>query len=139
MKHLAQWAVLLAAAVLTGCATANSARAPDVDLHRLKSFYVVRVPEDGRGIEKLIANRLVTLGYQSTSGDAPTPPSHVDAIVTYQDRWMWDITMYMIKLSIQLHDGTTGAVLANGEVMRPSLERKSPEGMVEETLGVIFK
>jgi hypothetical protein len=45
----------------------------------------------------------------------------------------------MIKLDIQVHDGATGAVLANGEVVRPSLQRKSPEGMVEETLGVVFK
>jgi len=140
MKRLPHLAVLLlAAAVLAGCATSNSARAPDTDLHKLKSFYVVRVPADTRGVEKLIAKRLETLGYQSTSGDAPTPASRVDAIVTYEDRWMWDITMYMIKLDIQIHDGATGAVLANGEVMRPSLQRKSPEGMVEETLGVIFK
>jgi hypothetical protein len=63
----------------------------------------------------------------------------VDAVVTYQDRWMWDITMYMIKLDIQVHDGKSGAILANGEAMRPSLQRKSPEGMVEEVVGVIFK
>ena len=139
MRRLAQLAVLLATTVLGGCATTNSARAPDADLHKLKTFYVVRVPEDERGIEKLIAQRLVTLGYQCTSGDASTPATAVDAIVTYQDRWMWDITMYMIKLSIQIHDGATGAILASGEVMRPSLQRKSPQGMVEETLGVIFK
>lgn len=139
MKQLAQLVVLLGASVLTGCATSNGARAPDADLHKLKTFYVVRLPEDGRGIEKLIAKRLVTLGYQCTSGDAPKPASPVDAIVTYQDRWMWDITMYMIKLDVQLHDGATGAILANGEVMRPSLQRKSPEGMVEEALGVVFK
>ncbi|HEY4341496.1 MAG TPA: hypothetical protein VGM97_16240 [Steroidobacteraceae bacterium] len=139
MKRLAHLAILLAAALLAACATANSSRAPDADLHRLKTVYVVRVPEDERGIEKLISKRLVTLGFQCTSGDAPTPALPVDAIVTYEDRWMWDITMYMIKLSIQVHDGATGAILANGEVMRPSLQRKSPEGMVEETLGVVFK
>jgi len=139
LKGLIHLAVALAAAMLAGCATTNSARAPDADLHKLKTFYVVRLSSDERGIEKLISKQLVTLGYQSTSGDAPMPASPVDAIVTYQDRWMWDITMYMIKLSIQVHDGATDAILANGEVMRPSLQRKSPEGMVEETLGVVFK
>ncbi|MGH8275633.1 MAG: hypothetical protein ACRETH_02950, partial [Steroidobacteraceae bacterium] len=73
------------------------------------------------------------------SGDAATPPTPVDAIVTYQDRWMWDITMYMLKLDVQVRDGRSGAILATGEVMRPSLQRKSPEDMVEEVLGVIFK
>jgi len=139
MSRLAQIGTLLPTLILTACATTNSARAPDADLHKLKTFYVARLPADERGVEKLIASRLTVMGYQCTSGDAQTPGAPVDAIVTYQDRWMWDITMYMIKLDIQVHDGKTGAVLANGEVMRPSLQRKSPEGMVEETLGVVFK
>lgn len=139
LKRLKQIGPLLLTLVLAACASSNSARAPDADLHKLKTFYVARLPADENGIEKLIAKRLAVMGYQCTAGDAQTPDSPVDAIVTYQDRWMWDITMYMIKLDIQIHDGATGAILANGEVMRPSLQRKSPEGMVEETLGVVFK
>ena len=139
MNRLMRVGLLLPILMLSACATNNASRAPDANLTRLKTFYVVHVPEDERGIEKLIATRLNTMGYQCTSGDAQTPASAVDAVVTYQDRWMWDITMYMIKLDIQIHDGSSGAILAKGEVMRPSLQRKSPEGMVEETLGVIFK
>lgn len=131
--------MLFAALLLTACASTHSAHAPDADLHKLKTFYVARLPADERGIEKLLAKRLTVLGYQCTAGDAQTPASAVDAVVTYQDHWMWDITMYMIKLDIQIHDGATGAILATGEVTRPSLQRKSPEGMVEETLGVVFK
>jgi hypothetical protein len=132
-------AAIPALLLLTACATSNSARAPDVDLHKLKTFYVARVPEDGRGIEKIIAKSLTDRGYQSSSGDTPTPPARVDAVVTYQDRWMWDMTMYMIKLDLQVHDGASGAVLAKSEVMRPSLQRKSPEGMVNEALDLVFK
>jgi hypothetical protein len=139
MKRVLRIGMLLPILILAACATSNASRAPDANLGKLKTFYVVHHPEDGNGIEKLIAARLVTMGYQSTSGDAPKPAEPVDAVVTYQDRWMWDITMYMIKLDIQIHDGTSDAILAKGQVMRPSLERKSPEGMVEETLGVIFK
>ena len=139
MNRVVRIGALLLTLMLTACATTNSARAPDADLHKLKTLYVARVPEDERGIEKLISNRLNVMGYQCTSGDAQIPALPVDAIVTYEDHWMWDITMYMIKLDIQVHDGKTGAILANGEVKRPSLQRKSPEGMVEETLGVVFK
>ena len=139
MNRLMRVSMALPILMLSACATNNATRAPDVNLTKLKTFYVVRVPEDERGIEKLIAARLNSMGYQSTSGDAPKPEGPVDAIVNYQDRWMWDITMYMIKLDIQIHDGASGAILAKGGVMRPSLQRKSPEGMVEETLGVIFK
>jgi hypothetical protein len=62
---------LLPVLLLAACATVNSAKAPDADLGKLKTFYVARLPADERGIEKLIANRLKVMGYQSTSGDAP--------------------------------------------------------------------
>jgi hypothetical protein len=79
------------------------------------------------------------MGFKSSYGVNDTPASPVDAIITYQDRWMWDITMYMIQLDVQVRDGQTRAVLANGRSFRPSLQRKSPEGMVEEVLLDIFK
>lgn len=139
MNRLLRSALVLAMVALAACATETSSRAPDAHLRRLKTFYVVRLPADDRGIQKLIAGRLRQLGYQSTWGDSRKPPTPVDAIVTYQDRWMWDITMYMIRLDVQVRDGRTGAILAYGEVMRPSLQRKSPQGMVEQTLGEIFQ
>ncbi len=117
----------------------QSSKAPGADLSSLKTFYVQKLPADGRGIEKLIVARLDMMGFTASSGEAEAPSAKVDAIVTYQDKWMWDITMYMIKLDVQIRDGTTGLALANGESMRPSLQRKSPEGMVEEVMGNIFK
>jgi hypothetical protein len=125
--------------MLGACATLESAQAPDANVKGLKTFYVIRVPEDERGIEKIIAARLSAMGYTATSGDTPQPPTRADAVVTYQDRWMWDITMYMIKLDVQIHDGNSGAVIVRAQAMRPSLQRKSPEGMVEEVLAEIFK
>ena len=55
-------AAVACASLLAACATLDSAKAPDANVKGLKSFYVVRVPEDERGIEKLIATRLS--GYQ---------------------------------------------------------------------------
>jgi hypothetical protein len=123
-----------------GCSTVLQAtKVPGVDLSRLKTFYVQRLPADERGIEQLIAKELTKTGYVSSFGSEETPSSLVDAIVTYQDKWMWDITMYMLQLSIQIRDGKDRTVLATGQSLRPSLVRKSPEGMVEEVLGEIFK
>ena len=85
---------------------------------------------------KVISDRLNAMGYQSTYG--ASTPKETDSIVTYQDRWMWDITMYMIRLTIQIRDGKSRAILASAESYRPSLERKSPEGMAEEVLTEIF-
>ena len=139
MKSLFASLSFLAVLVLCGCATMDSSQAPGADLTKLHTFYVAKLPADGRGIERLIADRLDLMGFKATSGSAEAPGSPVDAVVTYQDRWMWDITMYMIQLDIQIRDGKTNFVLASGHVMRPSLQRKSPSGMVEEALTGIFK
>lgn len=139
MTRLIRTALLFGLLLLAACATETSAIAPSADLSHLKTFYVARLPADHRGIQKLISGRLRQLGYQSTWGDAQTPPSPVNAIITYQDRWMWDMTMYMIRLDVQVRDGRTAAILAYAEVTRPSLQRKSPKGMVEQALGELFK
>lgn len=52
---------------------------------------------------------------------------------------MWDITMYLLKLDIQITDAKTGAILAKGEAVHTSLARKSPEYMAREILDDIFK
>jgi hypothetical protein len=130
---------IVAATMLSACATNGAQKIPDANLGALKSFYVARHPEDDRGIERLIAARLQKSGMVAASGAEPDPAQPVDAIVTYQDRWAWDLTMYMIRLNIQIRDGHSGSILAAGESMRPSLQRKSPEGMVEEVLTEIFK
>jgi hypothetical protein len=131
----------LAAALLSlaACATLKGSHAPDVNLKSDKTYYVVHRAEDNGGVDKLIAARLTAMGYTASSGDSPTPPAPVDVVVTYEDHWMWDMTMYMIRLSIQFHDGKTGAVIASAESYRPSLERKSPEAMVQEVLTKIYE
>jgi hypothetical protein len=78
------------------------------------------------------------MGYQTTTGLETDVPQGVDATITYQDRWMWDITMYMLKLNVQIKDHKTGFLLAEGESYRPSLQRKSPEEMAKEVLESLF-
>jgi hypothetical protein len=130
----------LAPAVLmfAACAspTLEAKKMPGAELSPIKTVFVQRLAADERGIDQLIVNQLTRMGFAATNS-VIDPPS--DAIVTYQDRWMWDITMFMVQLSIQVRDGQTRMVLANGQSWRPSLERKTPEEMVEEVLMAIFK
>jgi len=140
MKAIIQTALLAVILLLiTGCATMEASKAPGVDLTRLKTFYVQKLPADQREIETIISDQLNAMGYRSTYGISDKPPAEVDAIVTYQDRWMWDITMYMLQLNIQLRDPKTGMILASGQSLRPSLQRKSPQEMAAEVLNEIFK
>ncbi|MBI3885568.1 MAG: hypothetical protein HY302_07545 [Opitutae bacterium] len=132
--------LVTAAAFLSGCVTQlKSDITPGTNLKALKTFYVVRLPADQRGTDKLIADRLSVMGYKATSGEKSAVPGDVDAVVTYQDKWMWDITMYMIELNVQVRQPKTEIALATGHSLRTSLVRKSPAAMVEEVLGDLFK
>jgi hypothetical protein len=135
MKTLARTVWLLPALLLlAGCVSNQTAsKAPSADLSKLKSFHVVKLEKDERGINDLITAQLTEMGFTASTGSAPAPSS-VDALVTYQDKWMWDMTMYMIQLDIQFRDPSSNAVLASGSSQRSSLKRKSPASMVEEVL-----
>lgn len=131
----------LVLALTTGCVNTELMADidPSADLVGLDTFYVAKFEPDDRGIEALIAAELNAMGKTATSGVDPKPPSPVDAVVTYQDKWMWDITMYMIELTVDLRDPETNYKFATGRSYRTSLARKSPEEMIQEVLGEVFK
>ena len=141
MKNLLKLISLLAlvGALTTGCAV-NRATAtvdPAAKLDTLKTMHVTKLPQDGRNIDALIADKLRTRGYTVTTG--AQPPARVDAVVTYMDKWMWDITMYMLELTVTVRDPKTDYPLATGNSFHTSLTRKSPAEMVDEVISNILK
>ena len=132
--------VILLAALSSGCVSTSltSDVDPQTDLSSLESFHVLKFEPDNRGIHNLIANALNNRGKTAVATDER--PDEIDAqvMVTYQDKWMWDITMYMLELNVELRDPRTDYVLATAKSFRTSLARKSPEAMVEEVIGKLF-
>jgi hypothetical protein len=126
--------------VMSGCSKVviKSDSDPGVNLAELETFYVRKFPPDERGIEKKIASKLNELGFVATSGVSQNPTGPVDAVVSYEDRWMWDITMYMLEIDIKLHDPETDFIFASGSSYRTSLVRESPEEMIEEVFRDMF-
>lgn len=126
--------------LMTGCVSTNLVGDvdPSVDLASIQTFYVVRQPKDKRGIEKMISDELLKYGKESSFGNTTEPPEGVDAVVTYIDKWYWDLTNYLIELTIEMRHPETRYKMASGKSFRTSLARKSPEGMVEEVIGEIF-
>ena len=55
------------------------------------------------------------------------------------DKWMWDMTMYLLELTVTIHDPRTEVGLATGNSMYTSLIRKSPQAMVDEVVDNILK
>lgn len=132
---------LLLVTLLSGCAV-NKMEAqvfPDQDLSKINSFYVVKLDADERGVNELITKKLSAIGKAATTGSAENAPAQVDALVTYTDKWMWDITMYMIELTVVIQDPTDKFPIAKGYSMHTSLTRLSPEKMVDEVVTNIYK
>jgi len=86
----------------------------------------------------LIADKLRSKGITVTTGTEP-PVSNVEAVVTYIDKWMWDITMYMLELTITIRDPKTDFPIASGNSFHTSLTRLSPKDMVNEVIDNIYK
>ena len=120
---------------LHGCAVNKATATVDqtTDLSALKMFHVKKYSKDTRDTNVLIENKLTEMGFHISGNE-----TEVDAIVTYVDKWWWDITMYMLELTITLRDPGSDFPLATGHSLHTSLTRKSPEGMVDEVLTNIF-
>jgi hypothetical protein len=135
-------ACLLAGAVLglLGCASdRNATILPNANLGAIKNYYVVHFPSDNGKVNQMICDDLIQRGYQATTGEANTVPAAAEAVLTYQDKWMWDLTMYMLQLDIQIRNPHTDIPLATGMAMHTSLARRSPSQMVKEVLDAIYE
>ncbi|MEJ1172395.1 hypothetical protein [Variovorax sp. CCNWLW235] len=135
--------LLLAAVAVSvfasGCAV-NRATAtvdPSANLDKLRVVQIRKLEGEDGTIQKLIASNLRKRGYE-VSEDAK-PPEKVDAVVTYVDKWMWDITMYLIELTVTVREPKSDFPLATGNSLHSSLTRLSPTEMVDEVVGNIFK
>ncbi len=123
--------------LLGGCV--NSTARVETQPHNLAGKEVLHVrhfPPDSHNVDKLIASELRQLGFRATSGESP--PDDVDAIVTYVDKWRWDMSMYMLALAIKIRDPDTDFPIAEANSYHTSLSRKSPDDMVQEVLENIF-
>lgn len=140
-KYLIPLILAVVVGLMSGCAVTqlNSDVVPGANLGSIKKIYVVHLAADQRGVDGLIADQLNKMGFEATRGEKAQTPADADAIVTYQDKWMWDITMYMIQLDVQVRKPGSEVALATGHSLRTSLARKSPPEMVAEVLNDIFK
>lgn len=121
----------------TGCSVNRATATPYKEASKLNSVFVQKLSADKHNIDQLIVDKFKSMGYKATSGTVVT--SDADVVVTYKDKWMWDMTMYMIELTVVLREPKTDFPLASGNSYHTSLSRKSPEEMVDEVINNIFK
>lgn len=129
-----------AMALTSGCAVnrADASLSPGADLSKVRTAYVVKHDKDKYNVNEIIRAKLEKKGYAVTTGAQTAAPAAADISVTFIDKWMWDITLYMVELTIDFRDPKTNFPLATGNSLHTSLTRKSPEDMVEEVLNNIL-
>lgn len=131
--------VLLAVLCLTtGCSTSYRWKAPTAKLEERKYYYVETETSDGKNLHLLIANELRAMGYTVTSGHLTMIPKQADTLVSFQSRWEWDFTTYLIELNLQVRDVRTGKILAHSGYHRPAISGTSTTAMIQHVLGKIF-
>lgn len=153
LRRLAPILLVICLFLLTSGCAINRATAkvtPGTDLSKVKSFYIVEElgDKDTWNVYKLIETNLTKRGYTVKSGpeiaiiNRPIQdiqsPYKSDVIVTYVDKWVWDMTNYMLELTITFIDANNNLPMARGNSYHTSLTRMSPEEMVDEVLTNIF-
>jgi hypothetical protein len=103
-------------------------------LQQMKTFYVRKHADDDYKVGEGIAAQLQSMGYRASVGSSQRSPGSVDAVITYTDKWFWDITMYMLSLDVQVREPGSDMVLASATTVRSSLVRKSQKEMIRETM-----
>ncbi|WPG37706.1 hypothetical protein [Variovorax sp. EBFNA2] len=126
------------AILLSGCAadltTSSKKIPPDV-----RKIYVQTIEGDGYNVDRVIAQQLKSMGYTAVVGAAAKPSEPMDVILTYNDQWSWDMSMFLFKLTIKVRDPLSGKLITAGEVRRTSFARTSAEEMARELLEELFE
>lgn len=120
----------------TGCVT-NREHAriePGRDIQTSDVFFVERTDDERRDLGQLIADNLSARGMTAKLGNGGSMPHETTILVTYKDRWSWDITMFLIEMSITLRDPLTREAFAIGTSYHTSMSRLNPVEMVEEII-----
>lgn len=77
-------------------------------------LFLVRNSDDTHNIDSIILRQLQERGYTVTLGHE-SERAQADVIVDYWSRWAWDITPYLLELSVEFRDAKTGLLVAAGE------------------------
>ena len=134
-------ALVIVALAATGCSYTHlyGERLGGVQFDRARAIRVERHPDDERDIAGLIGERLVRAGFRVAHAAEVAPETEqAQAIVSYEDHWMWDMSMYLLTLRIDFRDPRTNELRASGQSYRTSLDRVEPQVMVNEVVDKIL-
>ena len=140
-RRMVLLAPFVMALTLTGCVGNTSGQLTLTrDQAQAATYYVQRHDRDTRDLASTIAKRMQVRGLVATSGAVASRPADVDYLVTYVDKWMWDMRMYLFDLRIDVRDARDESIVGFGESMQSSLKAmgKTHEDIVDQALNRLF-
>jgi hypothetical protein len=104
------------------------------------SYFVQRHDKDSRDLASTIAQSMRARGLHATAGVDSARPAEATYVVTYVDKWMWDMRMYLYSLRIDVRDAGDMSIVGYGESMQSSLKAmgQTHEDIVDKALGRLF-
>jgi len=124
-----------AALFLAGCSSVQGERLNDAARAPSATFFVEHQPKDTRHLDLQIGEALAAKGLTVT-------PRREDAsyVVTYVDRWSWDMRPFLRALKIEVRD-RNGTVVGSGLSKQDSLSAmgKSFRDVIDRAVGAMFQ
>ena len=113
--HLASISLVLLA---LACAGTSATPLPDTARSEGAVFFVENHGKDGRQLEQIIVRTLRARGLDAVGGARGTRPGSVGFLVSYEDRWAWDMRTYLLMIQIDIRDLQTGQIVATSRSIR---------------------
>ena len=103
-------------------------------------YFVENHGEDHRNLEQIIANVIEARGIMVTAGGLGQQPANATFVVTYVDRWAWDMRTYLRDIRIEVRNAKTGAIVADARSYQGSLSAMgdSYQEIVQRTAQQLF-
>ncbi len=131
--------IAITSALVVGCSAAVTGYVvPGEQLEPDGSYFIVFTADDDHGLHELLRNELAAYRPNTTSGFADRMPDGTDYLVEYDAQWQWDITWYLLVLTVRVYDPATRLMIATASSTRTSGARTAPDKMVTEALAELF-
>ena len=128
--------VAVASLLLAACQSVQGDRVSDAARAANAPFFVEHQPKDPRHLDLQIGEALAARGVTVT-------PRREEAayVVTYEDRWSWDMRPFLRDLKIEVRDAKTGMVVGMGRSKQDSLSAmgKSFRDVIDRAIGAMFQ
>lgn len=103
-----------------------------------KRYAVVKMPEDHGDIGQAIYDELALRGMNVQLSNEPENLHDFDILIRYEASWRWDVTWYLLALSVNVYESRNDALIAASARYRTSLVRSSPGKAANALLDELF-